>query len=371
MKVGWKKGVLKMEEIKNKMITISGDPASGKSTVIEKLKEKYEKNGFTVHVISTGALFRQTCLEEYLKMFPDKKGATLSEIQADPAFRDKLVCIDEIIDEKIKKMGIEINQKERPNQMYMIDSRLAWKNVPFAYSIRLTVSDQIAGDRVFHDQTRGLEEQYATLSQAIEQTKLRKKCEIERYKQKYNVDLTNPENYQLIIDTSYSKADEIADVIANGIEAFEHGDEPYPKHWASPVSFLPSQSCIDCGAQSMFGYTIESLAEIIKKEGYDPILGTLHVLMYNDVPFLADGHHRLFAQLSTGKTLVPYEIIHQNDDQPIAYDVTSREGRSFLYDYLDGLKYYGGKIGQLKQFQKQFSFSDLIYYAKATEDPIR
>ena len=32
-----------MNEIKNKIITISGDPASGKSTAVEGLKSQYDK----------------------------------------------------------------------------------------------------------------------------------------------------------------------------------------------------------------------------------------------------------------------------------------------------------------------------------------
>ena len=35
-----------MSEIRNKIITISGEPASGKSTVVAALKEKYEKLGY-------------------------------------------------------------------------------------------------------------------------------------------------------------------------------------------------------------------------------------------------------------------------------------------------------------------------------------
>ena len=36
-----------MENIRNKIITISGEPASGKSTVVKEIKSKYEKQGFT------------------------------------------------------------------------------------------------------------------------------------------------------------------------------------------------------------------------------------------------------------------------------------------------------------------------------------
>lgn len=49
-----------MENIRNKIITISGEPASGKSTVVKEIKSKYEKQGFNVYIISVGDVFRET-----------------------------------------------------------------------------------------------------------------------------------------------------------------------------------------------------------------------------------------------------------------------------------------------------------------------
>lgn len=48
-----------MNEIKNKIITISGEPASGKSTVKKALVKKYTELGYNVHEISTGDMFRE------------------------------------------------------------------------------------------------------------------------------------------------------------------------------------------------------------------------------------------------------------------------------------------------------------------------
>ena len=44
----YKKEIVKLENIRNKIITISGEPASGKSTVVKEIKSKYEKQGFNV-----------------------------------------------------------------------------------------------------------------------------------------------------------------------------------------------------------------------------------------------------------------------------------------------------------------------------------
>ena len=56
-----------MENIRNKIITISGEPASGKSTVVKEIKSKYEKQGFNVYIISVGDVFRETVKKEYFQ----------------------------------------------------------------------------------------------------------------------------------------------------------------------------------------------------------------------------------------------------------------------------------------------------------------
>lgn len=358
-----------MEEIKNRIITISGEPASGKSTVVKKLTKKYQDMGISVHIISVGTLFREMQVQEYNKMFPEKATSTLADIQADPEFKTKLFQIDKLIDHEIEKKGLEINSKERPNDIYIVDSRLAWKNIPCSYSVRLTVSDDIAGKRVFNDSKRGAEDKYSTLSQAIEQTKGRKKLEIDRYNQKYDVDITDPDNYDLIIDTSYADINELADIIINGEKNYYLPSRGYyPKTWASPSAFLPLQSGRTTGGMSCSGYTIESLAENIRKDGYDLSLGTLEVIERKNIKYLLEGNHRTFAALSTGKTLLPYEITHKDD--AIANNISSpsltesEHYMEYLYDYSDGIRYYGGKIGNIDQF-KNFSINDLSYYNEA------
>lgn len=223
-----------MENIRNKIITISGEPASGKSTVVKEIKSKYEKQGFNVFIISVGDVFRETVKKEYLKRYPDRINVSLADIQNDKEFMAKLQSIDGLIDDEIARKGKEINEKERPNDVYIIDSRLAWSNVPDSYAIRLTVNEAIAGKRVFYDTTRGSEDQYETVDEAIQKTRKRKLGEIERYKEKYGINLLDENNYDLVVDTSYTNTQELADIIVSGEEAYRTG-KSYPKYWANPT----------------------------------------------------------------------------------------------------------------------------------------
>ena len=220
-----------MNKIRNKIITISGEPRSGKTTVVNQLKQKYEDMGYNVHVILTGHYFREVIVEEYLKMYPDRVNANLADIQTDEAFSHKRNQIDELVDRKMREKGEEINSKERPNDVYIIDSRLAWHNIPLSYAVRLTVDEKVAGERAFKDTSKGSEDRYTSVEEATIKTKERKEGEIERYKKRYGVDLSDIENYNLIMDTSASTIEtigDIADVIIKGETAYRE-NRKFPK----------------------------------------------------------------------------------------------------------------------------------------------
>lgn len=338
-----------MNQIKNKIITISGEPASGKSTVVKHLKSKYEKMGFNVHIISVGHTFRDLAKKEYLKMYPDRTDANLADIQTDPSFIAKRDMIDKMVDGEVAKRGNEINSVERPNDVYIIDSRLAWSNVPESYAVRLMVNENIAGDRVFKDKTRGKEDQYDSVEEAITKTRERKLAEISRYKQRYGVDLTNPDNYDLIVDTSYSKSDELADIIIEGEEKYRSG-EYYPKTWKSPALFLPSQRIAETLTTSPLGSSIEDINQSIKENGYAPN-GEVLAVEKNGVSILRDGHHRAIAALLAGKTLIPYFVKNKDDEFAEKY-VNGEVRLSNIYDWEDCIRYYAkkGNIESLKDF---------------------
>ena len=353
------KGENEMSGIKNKIITISGEPVSGKSTVVKMLKEKYEKMGYKIHIVATGHVFRDRAIQEYTKMYPDRTDANLADIQEDETFAEKRAEIDIAIDRWVEQLGKEINREDRPNDVYIIDSRLAWHNIPDSYAVRLTVDEKIAGKRVFSDSKRGIEDRYDTVEEAIEKTRQRKIGEISRYKKRYGVNLDDPENYDLIVDTSYSNTEELADIIIDGEKSYRGGTY-YPKMWASPACFIGTQTDRQtCSASGMYGYRPEELAEIMKRDGYKPELGEIVVLENYGEKFVQDGHHRAIAVLAMGKTLTPYRV---NKDPNANKNMEKDQNNVwFAYDWSDCISYYGGTIGKQKQFEN-FSVKDLTAY---------
>jgi len=248
-------------KIKNRIIAISGEPVSGKGTTVSKIVEELKKAGLNeekIHIISTGHEFRDYFekiielirnIDDPQKMEELSKNEELHELFKNPEFREILTrtistiknnnidldsigkiaelndsevfdeirgIIDKLIDEKTKSMGKKINEKERPNEVWIFDSRMAFNSIPEAFSVRLTVNPKIAGERLFNDKTRGKEDRYDTVEDAEKAREERRIGEIKRYKEIYGIDIEDEKNYDLIIDTSFLSVDYIAKSILEG-----------------------------------------------------------------------------------------------------------------------------------------------------------
>lgn len=347
---------------KVKIFSMSGMPVSGKSTVIKTMKQKLVENGYleeNIHVFSVGKRFRDYFNkvidlasnidnEEVVKQIAEDED--MKRIFTNPTYRKELEktiaklkssgydfknhdiekannseelaeirgVIDNIVDNDMKELGKKILEEDNENEVWIMDSRLAFSNIPESFAVRLTVRDNIAAQRLLKDNTRGKEDSnYSSIEEAKQKIIERKKGEEERYKQVYDVDLSNSDNYNLIIDTSYANIDEIADTILTCEERYKQ-NKCFAKTWASPQVFLPMQGERDTlgkgfGDSISKGYTFEELMNSIKKDGYDPSQG-IKVFEYNERLYIHEGHHRNFASAYIGKTLVPYEVIKLKDN---------------------------------------------------------
>ena len=217
--------------------------------------------------------------------------------------------IDTIIDTKIRQMGGEIRKQDRTDEIWIIDSRLAFANIPDAFAVRLTCSSQIAGKRLMEDKTRGEEDKYESIEEATKEREKRREGEIARYKARYGVDLADENNYNMIIDTSYSSVEDISQVILDGLNRYVEG-KYVPKKWASPKIFVPTQSIRD----TWDGFTnIKDVAKSIKENGYD-MNQEISTIEVDGIKYLLDGHHRNFAVAMNGNTLVPYNQLAKDDE---------------------------------------------------------
>ena len=331
-----------MSNFKNRIITISGDPSSGKSTVIEQLRKDFEDKGFKVSVYSIGNEFREMAKE---------KGLSVEEFNV---YAEKRKSIDKMIDDQVAKRGEEINSKERPGQVFIFDSRLAWNNIPDSLSVRLTIDKNIAGQRAFNDPSRKFE----TLEEATMDTQTRKENEQARYKKRYGVDLQDVNNYRLVIDTSYSSVEDIAEVIEKCLE-LEMEDKDYGKTWTSPKKLLPQQSERETMGKGTY-YTFDDLMDIIQKDGYDSS-EEIDTVKCEDRLYIREGHHRNFVAAYLGKTLIPYKISSITTQKNVC--LNNLRGHEMFFDKK-------GKDGKKIYFSYKEVYPD-IYEEKTNSDDAR
>ena len=352
---------------KNKIITISGQPVTGKGTTVKKIVEKLKKQGYSdenIHVITTGHEFRdyfnaifeiiKECNEpekiekiqlredlktilgnkEYRKILIDTilklkqseidiNNLTIEHANNLKEFGDLRKAIDGIIDNGIAEKGKEINSVLRPNEIWIIDSRLAFHNIPDAFSVRLISTPKVAADRLFNDKSRGEEDnKYSSVEEAYKAREGRKKGEQERYLKRYGVDLEDKRNYNLVIDTSYSTAEDIANAILTCLDCYIEG-KVFSKNWASPKVFLPLQRERDTIGRDKW-HSLEEMEEAIRKNGYVPS-SALQVIEVDEIKYIIEGHHRNFASARLNRTLIPYEVIAKDDEK---FDFSQRTARS-------------------------------------------
>lgn len=337
---------------KVKIFSMSGMPVSGKSTVIKAMKQQFVKNGYSednIHVFSVGKRFRDyfnkvidlaSNIDNKEKSMQIAEDEDMKRIFANPEYRKQLEktilnlkksgydfekhdiekannskelaeirgVIDTIVDNDMKELGQKIMQEDNEDEVWIMDSRLAFNNIPESFAVRLTVRDDIAAKRLLNDNKRGKEDSnYKDIDEAKQKILERKKGEEERYKKVYDVDLSNPDNYNLIIDTSYANIEEIANTIIK-CEQLYKDKKDFAKTWASPQVFIPMQGERDTLDRGFGGYTFEEMLNTLKTEGYDPSCG-IEVFEYNGRLYIQEGHHRNFAAARLGMTLVPYETI--------------------------------------------------------------
>ena len=173
-------------------ISLAGDIGSGKSTVGAILSKKYG-----LETISIGYILRDMA-KEY--------GMNVNEFNS---YMESHKEIDYVLDGKLKEY-------EDKDGKYLFDSRMAWHFVPSSFSVYIKVSYETAAKRIISAGRSS--EQYKTLEEAVKSIKTRHESEAGRYKNLYNVDVLNYDNYDLVVDTNGKTPEEIATEISLAFE---------------------------------------------------------------------------------------------------------------------------------------------------------
>lgn len=170
---------------KRKIITLAGDPASGKGTVTKLLVNElgYEvyRNGEYFRNLAKEKNMSVTEFNEYVKDYPE------IDIQIETSAKEYAKNHDNLI----------------------IDARLGWYVVPESFKIYLKVDLDEAARRAFNDPNRKDTESFNTIEEQKEDLHNRFAAENERYFNVYGIRKDDLSNYDLVIDTTNMTPEEV------------------------------------------------------------------------------------------------------------------------------------------------------------------
>lgn len=174
---------------KKHIISITGDLASGKTTVTNFLIEEL---GYSIY--KNGERFRQMAQEHNMSVseFGDY-------VEEHPE-------IDRELDDFARKYGEE-------NDNFIIDARLGWYTVPSSFKVYLKVDQDEGARRAFNDPNRKATEDFATVEEYKADMIKRYNGENERYIKLYGVNRADMSNYDLVVDTTNMTREEVKNKI--------------------------------------------------------------------------------------------------------------------------------------------------------------
>jgi cytidylate kinase len=180
--------------MKAKIITITGDLGSGKSTVSNLLCKKL---GYDY--VYTGKIQREIA---------DRYNMTTLELNK---YSETHPEIDEEIDATFKSL--------RTASHLIVDSRMAWFFIPNSFKIFLQTDVVVAAERISADNQRK-SEKYTSQEEAVKNIIARKTSENKRYLELYGADSSDVSNFDLLTDTSHITPEQVAEIIIREYESW-------------------------------------------------------------------------------------------------------------------------------------------------------
>lgn len=174
---------------KKHIISLSGELASGKGAVSEILMKQLNytiyRNGDYFRSLGKQMGMDVTSFNLYVESHPE-------------------------IDRQIEYSAAEY---AKTHDNFIIDARLGWYAVPESFKVYLKVDMNEAAKRAFYDKKRKSSENFATIEEQKADMEKRYNLENERYYKLYNVRKEDETNYDLVIDTTNIKPQDVANLI--------------------------------------------------------------------------------------------------------------------------------------------------------------
>lgn len=179
------------------VISITGKPCSGKSTIAKLLEKDY---GFKR--ISMGDMFKEEA---------KRRGMSTEEFTA---FRVNDSSFDVYMDKQIPSFI-----KKFDGQNVIIESRVAWHFLPDSFKVFIDLDEDEIAKRLV-DSDRVGKERYTDFNEAKRSTISRWNAELEVYKKTYDIDCSDLTNYDLILNSKDKTPQQLTDKIWKAFQKF-------------------------------------------------------------------------------------------------------------------------------------------------------
>jgi len=175
------------------IITLSGMPGSGKSTVAKILARRLRMKRYYI-----GELRRKMAKE---------RGMTLDELNR---LGEREAWTDKVVDDYQKELG------EREDN-FIIEGRTSFFLIPHSVKIFLDVDIRAGAARIFREIRKGASKRNEgdpqSLEEALKNVRERIASDRKRYKKYYNIDFLDKAHYDIVIDTTKITAARAAEKI--------------------------------------------------------------------------------------------------------------------------------------------------------------
>lgn len=181
------------------IITLAGSPGSGKSSTAKVVASALGFGHF-----SSGDLFRQLAAERGESIEAMNISA---EVQRD-------------IDLKVDKLLQDIY---RAQEKLVIDSRMAWRWMPHSFKVFLVLDPDTAAERIFNNlREQGRQSEDAkSIAEVRASIERRFASEQKRYRALYDVNPTDPLNFDVVINTRHNDLPTVSAIVIAAYRAWQ------------------------------------------------------------------------------------------------------------------------------------------------------
>lgn len=295
----------------NKIVTITGELGSGKSTVARALSKVWRCSQYSVG--------------DAQRNMAQTLGVSTLEL-------NKMAENDPNIDKQIDSIFTKLAANDND---CVIDSRLAWHFLPYSLKVKFNVSGAEAVSRILCDKDRVSEDRSSAISVRDAMLK-RRLSERKRFKGTYGVDVDDDNNFDIVIDTTDAPLEAIIQIINSALEKKKAGHYLH-RQWVAAQSLYPTEDvrklCRD-GAVA----TKNSISD----QGYDDSFPVMVARDKFSGNFIFDGHQRTSGAIFSGIKMIPTVPLtteHLRKGESVDLFIHSNTNLSIIYDWEDVHKF--------------------------------